>query len=59
MDDFIFGSLSSAELCMQHVLLHCAGVTHADAHSSRESLPGRTIVLDLAVNLAQSYGKPG
>ncbi len=49
MNDFIFGTLATEELRLEHVRTHRAGVTHSYARSPLDPLPGQDITLELTI----------
>jgi cyclomaltodextrinase len=49
MKDFIFGTLATEQLRLKHVRTRRAGVSHYQARTPRDPLPGQEIRLDLSV----------
>ena len=49
MNDFIFGTLSTDELRLETFRSLLAGVTHANARTPRDPLPGQAITMELTV----------
>ncbi|MBN2146028.1 MAG: hypothetical protein JW726_01525 [Anaerolineales bacterium] len=49
MSDFIFGTLATDALRLEHVRARRGGVTHAQRRAPRDPLPGQTIVVELSL----------
>jgi cyclomaltodextrinase / maltogenic alpha-amylase / neopullulanase len=58
VDDFIFGTLATDKLRLEHVRNRLAGVSHFQARFPRDPLPGHPITFELTVGPSLSDGLP-
>jgi len=55
MEDFVFGLLNTEESRTQNLRARRGGITHAQARTPRDPLPGQPITLALTVGPTQNY----
>ncbi len=57
MDDFIFGSLSTAELRLAHERARLGGLTHAQRRAPLDPAPGQGVQIELTVGPAHPHNR--
>ena len=55
MEDFIFGSLSTDELRINHIRAGRSGITHLQQRSPRDPLPGQPVSIQMTVGPDHSF----
>jgi cyclomaltodextrinase / maltogenic alpha-amylase / neopullulanase len=58
VDDFIFGTLATDELRLEHVRARLAGVSHQQARFPRDPKPGQPVAFELTAGPAHPDGLP-